>query len=112
MWLLLLASIWGASYMLIKIGLRDLSAPMIAWVRIALAAAVLMPVAASQRALGAVRGRAGTVAIVPATNAARVSSSSSRRRRIIAGHRSRVVIDNSPVGTPFHAPGCGPCTKV
>ncbi len=43
MWLLLLASIWGASYMLIKIGLRDLSAPMVAWTRIALAAAVLVP---------------------------------------------------------------------
>jgi drug/metabolite transporter (DMT)-like permease len=70
MWLLLLASIWGASYMFIKIGLRDLSAPMIACVRIALAAAVLVPVAASQRALGAVRGRAGTVAIVGAVQVA------------------------------------------
>jgi drug/metabolite transporter (DMT)-like permease len=70
MWLLLLASIWGASYMLIKIGLRDLSAPMVAFLRIALAAAVLVPVAASKRALGAVRGRAGTVAIVGAVQVA------------------------------------------
>jgi drug/metabolite transporter (DMT)-like permease len=70
MWLLLLASIWGASYMLIKIGLRDLSAPMIACVRIALAALVLMPVAASQGALGAIRGRAGTVALIGAVQVA------------------------------------------
>ena len=69
-WLLLLASIWGASYMFIKIGLRDFSAPMIAWLRIALAAAVLVPMAASQRALGAVRGRPGTVAIVGAVQVA------------------------------------------
>src|SRR2546430_9678295 len=70
MWLLLLASIWGASYMLIKIGLRDLSAPMIAGVRIGLAAAVLVPLAASQGALGAVRGRAGTIVILGAVQVA------------------------------------------
>jgi drug/metabolite transporter (DMT)-like permease len=70
MWLLLLASIWGASYMFIKIGLRDLSAPMIACVRIALAALVLVPVAASQRALGTIHGRAGTVALIGAVQVA------------------------------------------
>src|SRR2546423_133729 len=70
MWLLLLASIWGASYMLIKIGLRDLSAPMIAGVRIGLAAAVLVPLAASQGALGAFRGRAGTIVILGAVQVA------------------------------------------
>jgi drug/metabolite transporter (DMT)-like permease len=70
MWLLLLASIWGASYMLIKIGLRDLSAPMIACLRIALAALVLVPLAASQRALGTIRGRAGTVALIGAVQVA------------------------------------------
>ena len=70
MWLLLLASIWGASYMLIKIGLRDLPAPMVAWMRIALAALVLVPVAASQRALGVARGRVGTLAVVGAVQVA------------------------------------------
>ncbi len=70
LWLLALASIWGASYMLIKIGLRDLSAPMIACARIGLAALVLVPLAASQRALGAVRDRLGTVALVGAVQVA------------------------------------------
>jgi drug/metabolite transporter (DMT)-like permease len=70
MWLLLLASIWGASYMLIKIGLRDLSAPMVAWMRIALAAGVLVPWAASLGALGSVRGRSGTVVLVGAVQVA------------------------------------------
>jgi drug/metabolite transporter (DMT)-like permease len=69
-WLLLLASIWGASYLLIKIGLRDLSPAMIAWMRIALAAAVLVPVAASQRALGPAASRPGTVAVVGAAQVA------------------------------------------
>jgi drug/metabolite transporter (DMT)-like permease len=67
---LLLASIWGASYMLIKIGLRDLSPAMVAWLRIALAAAVLVPVAASQRVLGAAASRPGTVAAVGAVQVA------------------------------------------
>ena len=57
--LLVLGAIWGASYLFIKIGLRDLSPSMVAFVRIALAALVLLPVAASQGALSGVRSRAG-----------------------------------------------------
>ncbi|HET8592827.1 MAG TPA: DMT family transporter [Solirubrobacterales bacterium] len=53
--LLLLGGIWGASYLLIKIGLRDLSPAMVAFVRILLAALVLVPVAAAQ---GSLRGHA------------------------------------------------------
>jgi drug/metabolite transporter (DMT)-like permease len=49
--LLSLAAIWGASYMFIKIGLRDLSPAMVAWSRIALAAAVLVGIAAYRRQL-------------------------------------------------------------
>jgi drug/metabolite transporter (DMT)-like permease len=49
--LLVLAAIWGASYLLIKIGVRDLSAPMIAFLRIAFGAAVLVPLALRRRAL-------------------------------------------------------------
>jgi drug/metabolite transporter (DMT)-like permease len=54
--LLVLGAIWGASYLLIKIGVRDLSPAMVAWVRVALAAAVLLPLAAHAGALGRARG--------------------------------------------------------
>jgi drug/metabolite transporter (DMT)-like permease len=37
-----LAAIWGGSYLLIKYALEDLSAPMIVWGRVAIAAAVLL----------------------------------------------------------------------
>jgi drug/metabolite transporter (DMT)-like permease len=70
LWLLLLAAIWGASYMLIKIGLRDLSPEMVAFARIALAAVVLMPIAAAQGALRGLRGRLGVVVLVGAIQVA------------------------------------------
>jgi drug/metabolite transporter (DMT)-like permease len=56
-WILLLTlgAIWGASYMFIEIGLRDLSPAMIVFVRVALAALVLIPVAAAQGALSGLR---------------------------------------------------------
>src|SRR5215204_2054577 len=56
--------------MFIKIGLRDLSAPMIACVRIGLAALVLVPLAASRPALGGVRDRIGTIVILAAVQVA------------------------------------------
>jgi drug/metabolite transporter (DMT)-like permease len=49
--LLVLGAIWGASYLFIKIGVRDLSPAMVAFLRIALAACVLVPVAISQDAM-------------------------------------------------------------
>ena len=68
--LLVLGAIWGASYLLIKIGLRDLSPSMVAFVRIALAALVLLPVAAAQGALSGIRARAGWLALVGAVQVA------------------------------------------
>jgi drug/metabolite transporter (DMT)-like permease len=49
--LLVLGAIWGASYLLIKIGVRDLSPAIVAWARLALAALVLVPLAARAGAL-------------------------------------------------------------
>lgn len=52
-----LAATWGASYLFIKIGLRDFSAPFIVCARTGLAALVLLPVAIRRGALGGLRGR-------------------------------------------------------
>jgi drug/metabolite transporter (DMT)-like permease len=68
--LLLLAAIWGASYMFIKIGLRDLSPEMVAFARVALAAAVLMPIAAAQGALAGLRDRLAVIVLVAAIQVA------------------------------------------
>jgi drug/metabolite transporter (DMT)-like permease len=54
----LLAALWGASYMFIKIALDDgLSAPMIVLLRIVLGAAVLVPLAWRAAAFDGLRGR-------------------------------------------------------
>jgi len=68
--MLVLATIWGASYMFIKIGLRDLSPSDVAFARIALAAAVLMPVAAAQGALRGLGGRLGVLTLLGAVQVA------------------------------------------
>ena len=48
---LVLGAIWGASYMLIKIGVRDLSPGMVAWGRVALGSLVLLAFAWRRGAL-------------------------------------------------------------
>src|SRR3954451_3509961 len=56
--------------MLIKIGLREMSPAMVAFARIALAAAVLMPLAAAQGAFAGLRGRLGVIVLVAAVQVA------------------------------------------
>jgi drug/metabolite transporter (DMT)-like permease len=103
MWLLLLASIWGASYMLIKIGLRDLSAPMIAWVRIALAALVLVPAAASQRALGVIRGRMGMLALIGAVQVAGPFMLIALGEQAISSALAGILVATAPIFTALLA---------
>jgi drug/metabolite transporter (DMT)-like permease len=66
-WLLiaLLSALWGASYLFIKVALEDdLGPALIVFVRCALGALVLAPVALRRGALGAVRRHLGTLALV------------------------------------------------
>jgi drug/metabolite transporter (DMT)-like permease len=71
-WLLLLSlgAIWGASYLFIEIGLRDLSPGMVAFLRVALAAAVLLPVAVAQGELRGTGPYAGWLLLVAAIQVA------------------------------------------
>jgi drug/metabolite transporter (DMT)-like permease len=72
-WILLgvLASIWGASYLFIKIGLDDgLPPAAIVFLRTALAALVLLPLAVRSGALSGLRERLGAVALLAALQVA------------------------------------------
>ena len=62
----ILAATWGASYLFIKVGLRDFSAPFLVFARTALAALVLLPVARRRGTLGDLRGRAASVVLLAA----------------------------------------------
>lgn len=68
--LLVLGAIWGASYLLIKIGLRDLSPAMVAFLRVALAALVLVALAGGRTAMRGFGDRIGTLVVVAAVQVA------------------------------------------
>ena len=103
LWLLLLASIWGASYMLIKIGLRDMSPEMVAFARIALAAVVLMPIAAAQGALSGLRGRLGVIAAVGAAQVACPFLLISLGEQHIASALAGILVATTPIFTALLA---------
>jgi drug/metabolite transporter (DMT)-like permease len=62
--LLLLAALWGSSYLFIKLGLEDLSPAMVVWVRLALAVLVLVPVSLVRGALAGLGDALGAVAVL------------------------------------------------
>jgi drug/metabolite transporter (DMT)-like permease len=68
--LLVLAAIWGASYMFIKVGLRDLDPELIAWARVALAALVLVPLAAGRGAFAGLGRSLALLTLLAAIQAA------------------------------------------
>jgi drug/metabolite transporter (DMT)-like permease len=68
--LLLLGAIWGASYLFIKIGVRDLSPAMVAWLRVVLAALVLVPLAMRRGGLSNLRGMLPVLVLLGAVQVA------------------------------------------
>ena len=75
-----LAAIWGGSYLLIKYALEDLSAPMIVWTRVAVAALVL---------LVAVRATMGRAAVADVG------------RELLGRPRSALLLGTLAVALPF-----------
>jgi drug/metabolite transporter (DMT)-like permease len=99
LWLLLLGAIWGASYLFIAIGLRDLSPGMVAFLRIALAAAVLVPVAAAQGALSGARRYAGWLVLVGAVQVAGPFLLISAGEEEIASSLAGILVAAAPLWT-------------
>jgi drug/metabolite transporter (DMT)-like permease len=65
-----LASLWGASYLFIKIGLHDFSPAMVVFLRTLLAAVVLAPLALSRGALRGLRPMLGPIVFLAALQVA------------------------------------------
>lgn len=68
--LLILGAIWGASYLFIKIGLRDLSPGMVSWLRVVLAAIVLVPLATRRGGLPDLRRMFAVLVLLAAVQVA------------------------------------------
>jgi drug/metabolite transporter (DMT)-like permease len=104
-WLLLLglSAIWGASYLLIKVGLRDLSPEMVAFARIALAAVVLLAIAAHRGALAPLRGRLGWVTALGAIQVAGPFLLIAAGERSISSSLAGILVATTPIFTAILA---------
>ncbi|MGH2957787.1 MAG: DMT family transporter, partial [Solirubrobacterales bacterium] len=101
--LLLLGAIWGASYLFIAIGLRDLSPSGVAFVRVALAALVLLPLAWKQGALAGIGGRAGWLALVGAVQVAGPFVLIGAGQEEIASGLAGILVASAPLFTALLA---------
>jgi drug/metabolite transporter (DMT)-like permease len=95
--LLVLSGIWGGSYLLIKIGLRDLSPEVVAFARIALAALVLLPIAAQRGALAPLRGRLGWVVALGAIQVAGPFLLIAAGERSISSSLAGILVATTPI---------------
>ena len=102
-WFLLLSSIWGASYLLIKIGLRDLSPEMVAFTRIALAAVFLVPFAASRGELAPLRGKLAILVLLGAVQVAGPFLLISAGEGAISSSLAGILVATAPLFTALLA---------
>ncbi|MDP9187716.1 MAG: DMT family transporter [Actinomycetota bacterium] len=102
-WLLVLGAIWGASYMFIEFGLRDMSPGVIAWLRVALAAAVLLPLAAIRGALAGVRSRIGWLFVVGSIQVAAPFVLIAQGQEEITSSLAGILVASAPLFTALLA---------
>ena len=99
----LLSSFWGASYLFIKIGLRDLSPAMIVFARTALAALVLLPAASRLGALRAVLDRPGPVVVLALVQVAGPFILITVGEQHIASSLTGILVASAPIFTALLA---------
>jgi drug/metabolite transporter (DMT)-like permease len=101
--LLTLGAIWGASYMFIKIGLRDLSPRAIAWLRIALAAVVLVGLAQIRGALGGFGRKFRVLVVLGAVQAAGPFLLIGAGEQEISSSLAGILVTSAPLWTALLA---------
>src|SRR3954464_14411055 len=101
--LLVLGAIWGASYLFIKIGIRDLSPAMVAWLRVALAALVLVPLASRRAGIANFRGRLGVLVLLGATQVAGPFILISAGEEEISSSLAGILVASAPLFTALLA---------
>jgi drug/metabolite transporter (DMT)-like permease len=101
--LLILAALWGASYLFIKIGLDDLSPAGVVFTRTALAALVLLPFAVSSGGLERIWRKAPLVFALAAMQVAGPFLLISAGERHIASSLAGILVASAPIFTALFA---------
>jgi drug/metabolite transporter (DMT)-like permease len=100
----LLAALWGASYLFIKVGLDGGLQPVfIVWARIALGALVLVPIALRRGALKAVRGRGGAIVVMALVQVVVPFLLITYGERHIASGLAGILVSSAPIFTALLA---------
>ena len=94
-----LAALWGASYLFIKIGLDDLSPAGVVFARTVLGALVLLPFAIRQGALGGLRGRIGALFVLALVQIAGPFLLISAGERDISSSLAGILVASAPIFT-------------
>ena len=101
--LLLLAALWGASFLFMKLGASEFGAIALAGVRVALAAAVLLPLAAAQGLLPQLRAHWPQVLLVGLFNSALPFVAFAWAVMVITAGTSSVLNSTAPLWTALIA---------
>ena len=101
--LLVLAAIWGSSYLFIKLSLEQLSPSMVVLGRIMLGAAVLVPYAYLRGALGGLRSALPTLALIAAIQVAAPFLLIAFGEREISSSLAGILVASAPILTALLA---------
>jgi drug/metabolite transporter (DMT)-like permease len=104
-WVLLgiLAALWGASYLFIKVSLGDLDPVVIVFGRTALGALVLAPVAMRRKAFGALRGRLAPIAVLALVQVVAPFLLITVGEQHIASSLAGILVSSAPIFTALLA---------
>jgi drug/metabolite transporter (DMT)-like permease len=98
-----LAALWGASYMFIKVALDDVSPFIVVWVRLVLAALVLLPIAYRRGALGELRPHLATVLFLSIVQVAAPFLLITFGEKHIASSLAGILVASAPIFTALLA---------
>ena len=101
--LLIVAAVWGASYLFIKLGLEDFSPAMVVFLRTALAVIVLLPLALQRNALDGLRERWTAILLLGAMQVAGPFLLISWGEQEISSSLAGILVASAPILTAFLA---------
>ena len=98
-----LGAIWGASFLFIEIGIRDMSPSVVAWARVALGAAVLVPFAWHRGVLRVPGATVGLIVLIGAVQVAVPFVLIARGQEDITSSLSGILVASTPLFTALLA---------